>query len=84
MFEYRNYVGSVYHYQALYSPIKYPICMYRCMCVHYYRYNVVKVDSANSLARVTELEEQLSVAQQEKDLVNEMLQQSQVCMHTML
>ena len=33
-----------------------------------------KADSAASLARVVELEEQLSAAQQERDLVNEMLQ----------
>ena len=33
-----------------------------------------KADSATSLARVAELEELLSAAQQERDLVNEMLQ----------
>ena len=39
----------------------------------------MKADSANSMAHLTELEEKLTAVQQERDLLNEMLQQSQVC-----
>ena len=38
-----------------------------------------QADSASTLDRVAELEEQLRTTQQEKDLLNEMLQQSEVC-----
>jgi len=38
-----------------------------------------QADSASTMERVTELEEQLHSVQQEKDLLNELLEKSKVC-----
>ena len=52
--------------------------MYACTQVFSLSISNSQADSASTLDRVTELEEQLRTAQQEKDLLNEMLQQSKV------